>query len=61
MTTEADQVWQISEAQAALVPDVSGNDINGLGEQEFRRPGIADNLVVKMARKREKELADGRC
>ena len=27
-----------SAEQAALIPDVSGNDVNGLGEEAFRRP-----------------------
>ncbi len=32
--------WGISEEQRALIPDISGNEINGLGETEFRRPSI---------------------
>lgn len=30
--------WEPNPDQLALRPDVSGNDINGLGEEEFRRP-----------------------
>ena len=32
--------WQVPAAQRALWPGVSGNDINGLGEQNRRRPNI---------------------
>ena len=30
--------WQVPQVQRDLWPDASGNDINGQGEQEFRRP-----------------------
>jgi ferredoxin len=30
--------WSPDPAQMALKPDVSGNEINGLGEHDFRRP-----------------------
>ena len=32
--------WQMSEQQRALLPDISGNEINGLGDKEARRPRI---------------------
>lgn len=32
--------WRISDAQRALLPEIRGNDINGLGESEQRRPNI---------------------
>ena len=32
--------WQMSEEQQSLLPDISGNQINGLGETKFRRPKI---------------------
>ncbi len=32
--------WQMSEQQRALLPDISGNEINGLGDKEIRRPRI---------------------
>ena len=32
------KIFQPNPAQLALMPDVSGNDINGLGESDFRRP-----------------------
>ncbi|MBT7951689.1 MAG: 4Fe-4S dicluster domain-containing protein [Gammaproteobacteria bacterium] len=32
--------WQISEEQRALLPSVSGNEINGLGETQHRLPDI---------------------
>ncbi len=32
--------WRASAAQLALFPEVSGNDINGLGEPDFRRPTV---------------------
>ncbi len=32
--------WRMSDEQKALIREVSGNDINGLGETEFRRPSI---------------------
>ena len=33
-----DHDYQPDQTLMSLVPDVSGNDINGVGEQEFRRP-----------------------
>ncbi len=32
--------WQITEEQRRLLPEVTGNEINGLGEAEHRRPDI---------------------
>ena len=32
--------WRMLEEQKALFPEVSGNDINGLGVSQFRRPSI---------------------
>ncbi len=32
--------WQMSEQQRALIPDITGNEINGLGVKEVRRPQI---------------------
>ena len=32
--------WEISEEQRALIPDISGNTITGLGETKERRPSI---------------------
>jgi ferredoxin len=32
--------WKMSEEQGALLPGISGNEINGLGEREARRPTI---------------------
>ena len=35
-----DREWEVPEAQRALWPEVSGNDINGLGERYVRRANI---------------------
>lgn len=40
MPRPRETVWQMSEEQRKLFPDVSGNDINGLGETESRQPSI---------------------
>lgn len=43
MTTRASKAvrnWKISEEQRALLPEISGNEINGLGESDRRRPDI---------------------
>lgn len=32
--------WEMSDEQRALIPEVSGNDINGLGEGQVRRPSV---------------------
>lgn len=34
------ELWQMSEEQGKYWNDLSGNEINGLGETEFRRPKI---------------------
>lgn len=38
MAKPAKDIFQPDPEQLALMPEVSGNDINGLGEKEFRRP-----------------------
>ena len=38
MTHDHDRPFEPSAEQAALLPEISGNAVNGLGEREFRRP-----------------------
>ena len=40
MTTSKTPPWQMSEEQRGLWPDISGDEINGLGERKLRRPTI---------------------
>ena len=47
----------MSEEQRSLLPEISGNDINGLGETEFRRPTIV-YWPNDLKRKREIQSAD---
>jgi len=34
MVKKNSTIWQMSEQQRALLPDISGNEINGLGDKE---------------------------
>ena len=36
----ADASWRMSDEQRALIPEITGNEINGLGEAQIRRPNI---------------------
>lgn len=54
------EVWQAPPETLAPMPETSGNEINGLGEKEFRPTSPffwhepQHHLVVKMARLKEK-------